>query len=182
MPLVLLLGGARSGKSRLALRMALRTGAPVTFIATGQPGDAEMASRIDRHRRERPAAWRTIDEPRDLAGALGSAGSEDCVVVDCLTLWVSNLLASGARADDVADDAAACAAAAAARTAATIVVSGEVGLGVVPANELARAYRDVLGAVNAAFAREAHRALLVVAGRAVELSPLERVFDGGDAG
>jgi adenosyl cobinamide kinase/adenosyl cobinamide phosphate guanylyltransferase len=178
MPLILLVGGARSGKSRLAQLVALETGAPVTFIATGEARDAEMGERIDRHRHERPAGWRTIEEPLHLARALDSADPGDCVIVDCLTLWVSNLLERGTAADDLIATASSCAGAAAARTSPTIVVSNEVGLGIVPANELARAYRDVLGSVNAAFAAAAHRAALVVAGRAVELSPFASFLEG----
>jgi adenosylcobinamide kinase / adenosylcobinamide-phosphate guanylyltransferase len=178
MPLVFLVGGARSGKSRLAQLVALETGAPVTFIATGEARDAEMRERIDRHRRERPAGWRTIEEPVDLSRALGSAPGGDCVIVDCLTLWVANLLGAGAAAGDVIASSAACARTAAERGSATVVVSNEVGLGIVPANEAARAYRDALGSVNAAFAAAAQRAALVVAGRAVELTPFARFLEG----
>lgn len=182
MPLVFLLGGARSGKSRLAQLLALQAGGPVTFIATGEPRDAEMEERIARHRTERPSTWRTIEEPVDLLGALRSAGPEDCVIVDCLTLWVSNLLHAGRPAADVIAASVECARQAAERGHDTIVVSNEVGLGIVPANELARVYRDTLGSVNSAFADAAHRTALVVAGRAVELNPLSRFLVGADAG
>lgn len=176
MGLVFLVGGARSGKSRLAQRLAAASCLPVTFVATGQPLDAEMEERISRHRAERPAGWRTVEEPRDLAGALSAADPGDCVVVDCLTLWVANALNGPGAAvdgDAVLAEAAACAALASSRAAPTIVVSNEVGLGVVPPNPLARAYRDALGAVNALFAGAAERALLVVAGRALDLARVE---------
>ena len=184
MPLVFLVGGARSGKSRLAQQLALQSGGPVTFIATGEPRDEEMEERIGRHRTERPSTWRTIEESLDLLAALRSAGPEDCVIVDCLTLWVSNLLHAGRPAADVLAMSVECARQAAERRRATIVVSNEVGLGIVPANELARIYRDVLGSVNSVFADAASRAALVVAGRAVELHPLswsEAGVDGSSA-
>jgi adenosyl cobinamide kinase/adenosyl cobinamide phosphate guanylyltransferase len=162
MTLTVLLGGARSGKSALAVRLAADTGRPVTFIATGEARDAEMAARIELHRRERPAGWTTVEEPVDLRGALERAPEEDAVVVDCLSLWVANLLERGLEPDDVA-------AVAAARAAPTIAVSNEVGLGIVPATELGRVFRDLLGRVNAAWVEASDRALFVVAGRALEL-------------
>jgi adenosylcobinamide kinase / adenosylcobinamide-phosphate guanylyltransferase len=136
--LVLYLGGARSGKSRLAVERASASGAPVTFVATGEPGDDEMAARIAAHKLERPPGWRTIEEPRDLAGALASIPGGETALVDCLTLWVA--------------------------------VSNEVGLGIVPANALAREYRDTLGRVNAAWAAAADEAWFVVAGKTLRLS------------
>jgi adenosyl cobinamide kinase/adenosyl cobinamide phosphate guanylyltransferase len=164
--LVVLLGGARSGKSALAVRLA---GQQATFVATGAAEDEEMAERIRRHRAERPAGWTTIEEPIALGAALDSVASEEALVVDCLSLWVSNLLAAGWEDAAVEEEAAAAAQQAAARTGSTIVVSNEVGLGIVPANPLARRYRDLLGLVNRAFVAEADRALLVVAGRGIEL-------------
>ena len=157
--ITLLIGGARSGKSALALRLAE---GEVVFIATAEPGDAEMAERIERHRAERPATWRTVEEPVDLAGALRDAPPDACVIVDCLTLWVANTMD-----EERARDAAAVAAA---RPGATIAITNEVGLGIVPANALAREYRDLLGRVNAIWAEAAERVLLVVAGRTLELA------------
>ena len=168
MPLTVLLGGARSGKSRLAVDLARRAAAPVVFIATGEPGDAEMAERIERHRAERPPAWQTVEEPRHLGAALSAAPAGACVVVDCLSLWVANVF-EGRPAADVEAEATAAAALAAARAGTTIAVSNEVGLGVVPATVLGRAYRDVLGRVNAAWVGASSRAYLVVAGRALAL-------------
>ena len=160
--LTVLLGGARSGKSALALRLAAETGRPVTFVATGEARDAEMAGRIAAHREERPADWSTVEEPVDLRGALERAAAGDTIVVDCLSLWVANLLERGLEPDDAA-------AVAAARSAPTIAVTNEVGLGIVPVTELGRAYRDLLGRVNAAWVELSDRALFVVAGRALEL-------------
>jgi adenosyl cobinamide kinase/adenosyl cobinamide phosphate guanylyltransferase len=164
--LVVLLGGARSGKSALAVRLA---GERATFVATGTAGDDEMAERIRRHRADRPPAWTTVEEPIALGAALESVAAEETVVVDCLSLWVSNLLEAGWEDSAVEQESAAVAQRAAGRAGSTIVVSNEVGLGIVPVNALARRYRDLLGAVNRTFAAEAGRALLVVAGRGIEL-------------
>ena len=169
MALTLLLGGARSGKSRLALRAAEEWGGSVLFVATGRAEDAEMAARIERHRAERPAQWDTLEEPVALADALRTADAQSCVVVDCLSLWVANLLELGWEDEAVEAEAGSAAAAAADREAATVVVSNEVGLGVVPATPLGRRYRDVLGRVNATFAAAADEPLFVVAGRKLRL-------------
>ena len=174
MALTVLLGGARSGKSALAQRLAGRWDGPVTVVATGQARDAEMAERIARHRAARPAGWETVEEPLELAAALAACGPETLVVVDCLTLWVSNLLEQGLPDAEVGVRAGAAAAVAAGRTAPTVAVSNEVGSGIVPAEPLARRYRDLLGQVNAVWAAAADRALLLVAGRALSLTdPLE---------
>ena len=167
MSLTFLLGGARSGKSSLAVRLAGKSGAPVVFVATGEARDAEMAERIARHRAERPAGWETVEEPLALAAALAAAPGDSCVVVDCLSLWVANLLERGEEAEEAAAGAAAVAAA---RPGATIAVSNEVGLGIVPATPLGRRYRDVLGRVNAIWADAAAETFLVVAGRRLRLT------------
>ncbi|MEX1141569.1 MAG: bifunctional adenosylcobinamide kinase/adenosylcobinamide-phosphate guanylyltransferase [Thermoleophilaceae bacterium] len=169
MALTLLLGGARSGKSALALRRARGLGRPVTFIATGEARDAEMADRIARHRAERDACWSTVEAPVEIAAALTAAPADACVVVDCLSLWVANLLERGRDEEAIAALAAAAAAIAADRDGPTIAVGNEVGMGVVPASELGRRYRDVLGRVNAIWADRAAEAALVVAGRPLAL-------------
>ena len=169
MALTLLLGGARSGKSALAVRLAGRWDGPVTVVATGEARDGEMAERIRRHRAGRPAGWRTVEEPLDLEAAIARAPEEALVLLDCLTLWVSNLMEQGLTDEQVGRRARSAAAAAAARAAPTVVVSNEVGAGIVPADALSRRYRDLLGQVNAAWAAAADQALLLVAGRAVPL-------------
>lgn len=169
MPLTLLLGGARSGKSTLALRRASGSGAPVVFLATGEAGDAEMAARIARHRAERPAQWTTVEEPVELARALAACPAQSCVVVDCLSLWVANVMGHDVDDREIERLAGEAAGLAAARRAPTIAVSNEVGMGIVPEHPLGRRYRDVLGRVNALWAVAAHDALLVVAGRALRL-------------
>jgi adenosylcobinamide kinase / adenosylcobinamide-phosphate guanylyltransferase len=165
MTLVLLIGGARSGKSRLALDRAEREGAPVWFIATGEALDAEMTDRIERHRAERPAAWSTVEEPVELERALAGVPDGATAVVECLSLWVANVFES----TPVEELSAAAARVAAGRPGLTIAVTNEVGLGIVPDNALARAYRDALGRVNAQWAEAADEAQLVVAGRTLAL-------------
>ena len=166
MSLTFLLGGARSGKSTLALQLATRASGSVTLIATAEARDEEMMERIERHRSERPQGWETVEEPLELEAALGLVPEDRVVVVDCISLWVANLLECGENAEG---RNAAAAEAARKRPAATIVVSNEVGLGVVPVSELGRRYRDVLGRVNAQWAAAADEAALVVAGRMLRL-------------
>jgi adenosyl cobinamide kinase/adenosyl cobinamide phosphate guanylyltransferase len=169
--LVVLLGGARSGKSQLALRLAGRESAPVVFLATGEALDEEMADRIERHRQERPAEWTTVEEPVELERAIGGVAAEATLVVDCLSLWVSNVI-EGRPAAEIEAAAAAAADAAAARPGLTVAVTNEVGLGIVPDNALARSYRDVLGRVNALWVERAERAYFVAGGRTIELKEL----------
>jgi adenosyl cobinamide kinase/adenosyl cobinamide phosphate guanylyltransferase len=159
MPLTFLVGGARSGKSSLAVRLAAASGAPVVFIATAEARDGEMADRIAHHRAERPPEWATVEEPLELRAAIEAAPAHACVLVDCLSLWVANLLEHGREPDLQVP----------VRGGPTIAVSNEVGLGVVPATPLGRAYRDVLGRVNAVWAEAADEAYFVVAGKALRL-------------
>jgi adenosylcobinamide kinase / adenosylcobinamide-phosphate guanylyltransferase len=163
MTLVVLLGGARSGKSRLAVERAAQSEQPVTFVATGEPGDEEMRERIAKHKAERPAGWSTIEEPLHVGRALASVPPWETAVLDCLSLWVANLLAAELEPDGALD-------AAVSRSGLTIAVSNEVGMGIVPDNALARAYRDVLGRVNAEWTGAADEAYLVVAGKTLRLS------------
>jgi adenosylcobinamide kinase/adenosylcobinamide-phosphate guanylyltransferase len=169
MSLVLLLGGARSGKSALAVRLA---GERATLIATATAGDAEMAERIRRHRAERPEGWATIEEPVAVGAALAAVEVDLTVVVDCLSLWVSNLIEAGLSDEAIEEEARSVAAAAGARAGLTVAVTNEVGLGIVPAAPLGRRYRDLLGRVNTLWAAEAERALLVAAGRTLQLERL----------
>jgi adenosyl cobinamide kinase/adenosyl cobinamide phosphate guanylyltransferase len=169
MPLVLLIGGARSGKSELAVRLAQEQTAPVVFVATGEAGDDEMRARIDQHRRERPPTWQTIEEPLQLHETLETIDEKSCVIVDCLTLWAANAL-DRLGAVDAETHARAAAATGAARSGLTIAVSNEVGLGLVPDNPLGRIYRDLLGRVNTLWADAAERAYLLVAGRTLPLT------------
>jgi adenosyl cobinamide kinase/adenosyl cobinamide phosphate guanylyltransferase len=168
--LTVLLGGARSGKSRLALGLAAASGAPVTVLATGEAGDAEMAERIAKHRAERPAEWDVVEEPYRLERALAAVDPEHTVIVDCLTLWVANALGRDDDAATVLVAAAGAAEQAVARPGLTVAVSNEVGLGIVPMSPLGRAFRDLLGSVNRAWVDASDEAAFVVAGRALPLT------------
>jgi adenosylcobinamide kinase / adenosylcobinamide-phosphate guanylyltransferase len=175
MSLVLFIGGARAGKSTLALELARRWASGVVFIATAEGRDDEMKARIAAHREQRPEDWRTVEEPLELGAALGSLADDEYAIVDCLTLWVANLLERGDSEDEILAEAERVAALAAARQAPVIVITNEVGLGVVPATPLGRAYRDLLGGVNRAFAARSSNAYLVVAGRALTLAAPEEL-------
>ena len=172
----MLLGGARSGKSSLALSLARSSERPVVFIATAEARDREMADRIQHHREERPPGWDVIEEPLELAAALADVPGESLAIVDCLSLWVSNLLEAGL--SDAQIDGAALSAVERARERAgpTIVVSNEIGLGIVPLGELTRRYRDVLGRLNSLVCDHADRAAFVVAGRALRLDRPEDLW------
>lgn len=161
----LLLGGARSGKSSLAVRMAQAAAAPVTFVATAEASDEEMAARIAAHQAERQASWTTLEDP--YLERVAALDASEFLIVDCLTLWLSNVLERPA--DAIQDDAVRLAAFLSARPGQGVVVSNEVGWGIVPFDAATRRYRDLLGRVNAAFAASASRCLLVVAGRTLEL-------------
>ncbi len=168
MTLQVLLGGARSGKSSLALRAAAAQATAVVFVATGSPGDDEMATRIARHRAERPAAWATVEEPVDLVGALAAIPTEATVIIDCLTLWLANVVAD--QTDDAIErHAIEAVEIACRRDGLTVVVSNEVGSGIVPVDAGVRRYRDLLGRVNTLWAAAADEAWLVVAGRLLAL-------------
>lgn len=167
--LTVLIGGARSGKSSLAVEWGRRYDGEVVVIATAVASDDDLVERIERHRAERPG-WPTVEEPLELGSALASVDDGALVIVDCLTLWVSNLVWRGRADDEVVALARAVAQQAARRSGPTVAITNEVGLGVHPETALGRRYRDVLGQVNQAWAAAAHRCLLLVAGRAVLLS------------
>jgi adenosyl cobinamide kinase/adenosyl cobinamide phosphate guanylyltransferase len=173
MGLTLLLGGARSGKSALAVDLARRSGRAVAVIATAEGRDEEMVERIARHRAARPPDWETIEEPVAVEEALGAAPRDSTVILDCLTLWVSNLIEAGWPDEAVVRSSHGAAGVAARRDAPVIAVTNEVGSGIVPVNELARRFRDLLGEVNRGWADASERAVLIVAGRAVPLSDPE---------
>jgi len=159
-----ILGGARSGKSRLAI-----TGIPhrgrIVFVATAEARDAEMARRIERHRAERPRHWRTIEEPLELVSRLSQLeGTCDSVIVDCLTVWVSNRLLRGDLDDAILDEAAALARLIGRRQSNFTLVSNEVGTGVHPETALGLRFRDLLGTVNQRIAAACETVVLMVAG------------------
>jgi adenosyl cobinamide kinase/adenosyl cobinamide phosphate guanylyltransferase len=170
--LTLILGGARSGKSTQALRLAAAH-QDVLFVATAEPRDDEMAAKIERHRAGRPAHWRTLEAPRELARVLAAAPPAPAVVLDCVTLWVGNLLlAEGATWETAAGELEALLAWHRAGQSHLIVVSNEVGLGLVPADAVSRAYREWLGWFNQRLAAEADAVYLMVAGLAIDVKKL----------
>jgi adenosylcobinamide kinase / adenosylcobinamide-phosphate guanylyltransferase len=172
--LELIIGGARSGKSARALELASR-GARTLFVATAEPLDDDMAARIARHRAERPSHWRTLEAPRDLEAISAHVTADiDTIIVDCLTLWVSNLILGDSNTAPLTEreilertsDWLALR-----RTIGRqwIVVTNEVGLGLVPDTPIGRAFRDALGRVNALVAREATTVELLVAGLPLQI-------------
>ncbi|HEV8635856.1 MAG TPA: bifunctional adenosylcobinamide kinase/adenosylcobinamide-phosphate guanylyltransferase [Chloroflexota bacterium] len=185
----LILGGARGGKSDWAVDLAQRSGRPVVYVATATPDDAEMAERIANHRATRPHSWHTVEAPLDLSAAVTQHSQPgDLVLIDCLTLWVSNVVlrrtAGEAEPDalpprlwrDVEAELLTAAAgvldSARERDVSLILVSNEVGMGVVPPYVLGRGYRDVLGSVNRAVAARADPVALMVAGLPIDLRRL----------
>ncbi len=186
--IVLITGGARSGKSAFAERLA-KSGARVLFVATAEPLDEDMERRIAAHRRSRPQSWRTLEEPLNLPDAIAAelAAAEppyDTVLVDCLTIWTSNILLH--HAVDGEDSLALANAERAAIAAAQelldacalssprwLIVTNEVGLGVVPPSTLGRAYRDTLGRINALVASHADKVYLLTAGIPIDLKALQ---------
>ena len=165
---MLILGGARSGKSREAERLAQATGQPVTMIVTAEAGDGEMAARIARHRAERPQGWETIEAQLDLPSALARRCGDGVVIVDCLTLWLANIMAAG---HDVDHETAALVTAIARTPRPVILVSNETGLGIVPATALGRAFRDAQGRLNQKVAEACDGVVLMVAGLPLTLKP-----------
>lgn len=160
----LILGGARSGKSRLAERLAHESGHEVVYIATSQAPDGEMSARIRAHRDRRPAQWALVEEPLALARVLGEqASAQRCLLVDCLTLWLTNLLLldDDARLARERDAVLACLPKLPGRV---ILVSNETGLGVVPLGELTRRYVDEAGLLHQAIAERCQRVVFTVAG------------------
>ena len=158
----LILGGARSGKSALAERLAAESGLDVVYIATATAGDAEMAERIAHHRSRRPAAWELVEEPLHLAAALrGAAASDRCLLVDCLTLWLNNVIADEALFQQ---ERSALLEALPGLPGRVILVSNEVGMGIVPLGELTRRYCDEAGRLHQDLAQRCDRVSLVAAG------------------
>lgn len=158
-------GGARSGKSSFAEHLAERAGGHRAYIAAAQAIDPEMVQRIARHRERRGAAWDTFEEPLAVEALLRRLnGRYDVVLFDCVTLWLSNVMARSAGDDEVLQRAAALAESLRAFTGTCIVVSNEVGLGIVPDNPVARRFRDLAGLVNQALAQTSDEAYLMTAG------------------
>ena len=189
--LILILGGARSGKSAFAERLAASSGRPVAFIATATASDDEMLERIARHRASRPKGWHTLEEPLNLARAVRQAAElADVLLLDCVTLWLGNVLLQAPGQDEQGEgtlyttsrlfDEGALKECEALFTVlkslgpnkTLIVVTNEVGLGIVPAYPLGRLYRDTLGYINQRLAEAADQVYLMVAGLAVDIKRL----------
>jgi adenosylcobinamide kinase/adenosylcobinamide-phosphate guanylyltransferase len=169
--LVLIGGGVRSGKSAFALAYARRLGPRRLFLATAEAGDDEMRARIDRHRLERGAEFETREEPRQLPAALAVVPADTVVLVDCLTIWLSNLLLHGIPTREIlaeVDDLVRCAAD---RGGPTLVVTNEVGMGVVPETPLGRAFRDLAGLAHQRLAGAADETYAALLGVVLRLHP-----------
>ena len=182
--IVLFTGGARSGKSTRAEQYAAALGRPVVYIATAEAGDDEMRARIAEHRRRRPPEWTTLEAPLHVAAALAGLSPGTVVLLDCLALLVTNLLLAHEADPAPAIDAeiAALLTAAQARDLTLIVVTNEVGMGVVPPYPLGRAYRDLLGWANQRVAAAADEVYLLVCGIPVELRALEAAWARNSSG
>jgi adenosylcobinamide kinase/adenosylcobinamide-phosphate guanylyltransferase len=168
--IIFITGGARSGKSRLAEELALRSGAPLGYIATGEPKDVEMRERIARHRERRGPAWQTIEEPIDLVKAVRE--HDDCfkgMLVDCITLWLANLLGYYADPQKVIDEVVSFIAVFPLLKVPLILVSNEVGMGIVPENALARSFRDLAGEANELLAKAADEVYVMFSGLPLKL-------------
>jgi adenosylcobinamide kinase/adenosylcobinamide-phosphate guanylyltransferase len=180
-PLILVGGGARSGKSAFALRYARRLGERRVFIATAQAYDEEMRVRIARHREERGAVFTTVEEPLDLIGALGRAPAGAVVLVDCLTLWLSNLLLADRTEADLLRAIDDLVMVAPARPGVTLLVSNEVGMGLVPETPLGRRFRDMTGIAHQRLAAVAAESYAAVMGVELRLYPEPvRTFRAGE--
>lgn len=181
--LVLVTGGARSGKSRFAEGLAVASGGPVVYLATMEAGDDELRARIAEHRRGRPNHWQTVEEPLGLAGAVAGIDQAATLLVDCLGLWVTNELLAAVPDGDapglafeaavarVTDAARATLELQARRGGMLVAVTNEVGSGIVPMGALSRTFRDCLGLVNQEFARAADEVHLLVSGIPVRIKP-----------
>ena len=173
---ILITGGARSGKSTLAERKALQSCGRAVYIATARvhAGDSEMAARIADHRSRRPPeVWTDVEAPTDLAGALHASDGEVPRLVDCLTLWLSNLMLDEA---DWRAETDTLLSTLSAQSAPVVLVSNEVGAGIVPENDLARAFRDAAGRLNQAVAAACDEVWLAVAGHPVKVKPNDTAF------
>jgi len=167
---IFITGGARSGKSRLAEELALGCGAPLCYLATGSAGDGEMGERIARHRARRGDAWMTVEEPTDLAVAISAQdGGVNAILVDCVTFWLTNLLLQSGEPARVLEEVTALTRQIPLLRTPLILVSNEVGMGIVPENALARTFRDLAGEANEILARAADEVYVTISGLPLKL-------------
>jgi len=163
--IIFISGGARSGKSRLAVKLAKDSAGKIAFLATCDPGDSEMKKRVVLHKKARPKSWTTFEEPEEPAVLLKKIGSKfEVIIIDCLTLLVANLIQKGHREKAIKNKINRMLNIAGKINAAVIFVSNEVGLGIVPVNKLARNFRDLAGWINQMVAEKAGRVFFVVSG------------------
>jgi len=167
MSLIFILGGARSGKSSFALSLAGDRD-KVTFVATALPLDEEMRLRIENHKKERPSHWKTIEEPIDLLSVIKRFTDTGVIILDCLTIWVSNLL-ERYKDEEILEMAEDIASYSRSIRSEVIAISNEVGLGIVPEYPLGRRYRDLLGRVNQIFAKHSNKTFFMIAGIPLEV-------------
>lgn len=171
--LIFVTGGTRSGKSAFAEEVTDALGSNVTYIATARAGDGEMMERIALHRQRRPDNWRTVEEPEQVRETIEYWGARsDVILLDCLTLFISNLMLNDEPDNLIVQAAEDIAAAAKAAKAHVVVVSNEVGLSLVPPNQLGRRYQEVVGRANQVLARAADEVYLVVAGMPLDLKEM----------
>ncbi|NQU95017.1 MAG: bifunctional adenosylcobinamide kinase/adenosylcobinamide-phosphate guanylyltransferase [Candidatus Omnitrophica bacterium] len=174
---IFIIGGARSGKSRYGQDLAKSMGGKIAFVATCVPGDKEMKKRVALHKSSRPRHWTTIEEPKNLKSVLGALKNKfDVVIIDCLGILVSNLLASGSSEKQIQNEIASVANVLSKSGTSSIVVSNEVGGGIVPDNALARKFRDILGLANQVMADSADDVILMQSGIPVTI---KRRFGSG---
>ncbi|GAM09640.1 bifunctional adenosylcobalamin biosynthesis protein CobP [Geobacter sp. OR-1] len=167
---ILVTGGARSGKSRLAEQLAERFGSPLGYIATAAAGDGEMAARIARHQQRRGPDWQTLEEPLDLCGVItGHDGYFRAMLVDCITLWLTNLLLQHNSPEPALAEVRRLTSVFAALQSPLVLVSSEVGMGIVPENALARSFRDLAGEANQLIAAAADEVYTAIAGIPLKL-------------
>lgn len=169
--LIFVVGGARSGKSKFANRLAANLSKDVVYIATGQGLDQEMKTRIKQHKRARRRNWRTMEEPQDLVRAIDRIKSKRkaLLLIDCLTLWISNLICSGKKEAQIRKSARELLKKLGAQDKDAIIVSNEVGFGIVPENKMARIFRDLKGSINQMVAKDADEVYLLVSGLPIRI-------------
>lgn len=176
--LYLITGGARSGKSQFAHQLALKMGTKRLFVATAEAYDSEMQARIDAHRRERGAHYQTLEGTRDLAASLLGQSSFDVILIDCLTLWISHLMMDEHSDATIGEMIAGGITQARQQATHTILVSNEVGFGIVPDNALARRFRDLNGKMQQRIGAEADALYLACMGRMLPLHELGIRIEG----
>ncbi len=171
--LIFITGGARSGKSRFAVTLAKQFTEKVAFVATCATRDEEMRLRIEKHRKSRPTGWETIEKERDVAAILQNIGDAfEVVIVDCITLLVSNLLLTSSMEQEILEEMQIIAEASKRASFTTIVVSNEVGSGIVPNTEIGRKFKDIAGLANQTLARHADEVYLIVSGMPLKIKEL----------